>query len=177
MKMAQSEVIVNVEQAKEACEESEKPSFLAKLKNFCMRQFMPIGIIISIIVGIFLPQPAVYLSERIPVVKICIIVLFFTIGLRLRLVEAKSAVKSYKEVIVGLLLVLFIGPIISTNVLNQVPNFGSFIGDYENNNTNGSTDEMEILGPEEFRLAIQIYCMCPSAPAASLILVSTNYQE
>ena len=126
--------------------------------------------------GISLPQPAIYLSERIPVVKICIIVLYFTLWLRLRLVEAKSAVKSYKKVIVGLLLVLFIGPIISTKVLNQVPNFGSFICEYENNNTNGSTEEMQILGPEEFRLAIQIYCMCPSAPATSLILVSTNYK-
>ena len=148
-------------------------STLTRLKNFCMRNYLPIETIFSIIIGIFLPQPAVYLSQRIPVAKICIIVLFFTIGLRLRFVEAKPAVKFYKEVVVGLLLVLFVGPIFATNVLNQVPYFGSLIGDEQNSrNSSNSSEEMAILGPEEFRLALQIYCMCPTAPATSLILVS-----
>jgi hypothetical protein len=172
--MAQSDVVVEVVQAKEADEDFEKPSILTSYKNFCMRHMLPIGTIFSVIIGILLPQPAVYLSQRLPVAKICIIVLFLTIGLRLRLVEAKSAVKFYKEVVFGLLLVLFVGPVFATNVLNQVPYFGSFIGDEQNlrNSSNNSSDEMAILGPEEFRLALQIYYMCPSAPATSLILVS-----
>jgi predicted Na+-dependent transporter len=123
--MAQSDVVVEVVQAKEADEDFEKPSILTSFKNFCMRNYLAIGIILSIIIGIFLPQPAVYLSQRMPVAKICIIVLFLTIGVRIRLVEAKSAVKFYKEVVVGLVLVLFVGPIFATNVLNHVPNFGS----------------------------------------------------
>ncbi|CAB4017665.1 Hypothetical predicted protein [Paramuricea clavata] len=172
--MAQFDVVVEVVQAKEADEDFEKPSISTRFKNFCLRNMLSIGTIFSVIIGIFLPQPAVYLSQRMPVANICIIVLFFTIGLRLRLVEAKSAVKFYKEVIVGLLLVLFVGPVFATNVLNQVPYFGSFIGDEQNlrNSSKNSSEEMAILGPEEFRLALQIYYMCPSAPATSLILVT-----
>ncbi|CAB4040487.1 Hypothetical predicted protein [Paramuricea clavata] len=130
--MAQSDVVVEVVQAEEADEDFKKTSILTSFKNFCMRNYLAIGIILSIIIGIFLPQPAIYLSQRMPVAKICIIVLFLTIGVRIRLVEAKSAVKFYKEVVVGLLLVLFVGPIFATNVLNQVPNFGSLIGDEQN---------------------------------------------
>jgi amino acid transporter len=125
------------------------------------------------IIGIFLPQPAVFLSERMPVVMICIIILFFTIGIRLRLVEAKSAVKSYKEIAVASFLILFVGPVIGATVLNTVPQFGSFLHDSHNskNSSNFSSEEIPILGPQEFRLALQIYLMCPNAPAATLILV------
>ncbi len=172
--MAQSDVVVEVEQAKEADENvEEQASILTQLKNFCMKNFLPMGILFGVIIGIFLPQPAVYVSKRIPVTKICIIVLFFTVGLRLRLVEAKSAVKAYKDVLVGVVLVLFVGPIVGTNVLNQVPYFGSLIGEQAlKNSSNNITAETSVLGPEEFRLGLQIYSMCPSAPASSLVLVS-----
>ena len=173
--MVQSDVVVEVVQANEAHEDFKKPSILTSFKNFCMRNYLAIGIILSIIIGIFLPQPAVYLSQRMPVAQNCIIVLFLTIGVRIRLVEAKSAVKFYtEEVIVGLFLVLFVGPVFATNVLNQVPYFGSLIGDEQNlrNSSKNSSEEMAILGPEEFRLALQIYFVCPTTPAISLILVS-----
>ena len=164
--MAQSDVVVEVEQAKEADENVEEhASILTRLKNFCMKNFLPMGILFAVIIGIFLPQPAVYVSKRIPVTKICIIVLFFTVGLRLRLVEAKSAVKAYKDVLVGVVLVLFVGPIVGTNVLNQVPYFGSLIDEQAlKNSSNNITAETSVLGPEEFRLGLQIYSMCPSAP-------------
>ena len=175
--MAYSDVVIPVEEGKEADVISGKqsgPTFRT-LKNFLLRNFLPIGTVISIIFGIFLPQPAVYLSKKIPVIKISIIALFFTIGLRVRFVEAKSAAKSYKEVVVGLLLVLFVAPAISINVLGQIPYFGPFVGNVEglkNSSINNSFEEMPILGPEEFRLGMQIYYMCPSAPATSLIMVS-----
>ena len=172
--MAQSDVVVEVEQAKEADENvEEQASILTRLKNFYMKNFLPMGILFGVIIGILLPQPAVYVSKRIPVTKICIIVVFFTVGLRLRLVEAKSAVKAYKDVLVGVVLVLFVGPIVGTNVLNQVPYFGSLIGEQAlKNSSNNITAETSVLGPEEFRLGLQIYSMCPSAPASSLVLVS-----
>ena len=167
-------VAVEVKPVEEAAKNVERLSVLIILKNFCLRNFLPIGIIFSVVIGIFLPQPAVFLSEKIPVVQICIIGLFFTIGVRLRLVEAKSAVKSYKEIAVGSLLILFLGPVIAATVLNTVPQFGTFIDDNHNwkNSSNFSSEEIPILGPEEFRLALQIYLMCPNAPAATLILVT-----
>ena len=170
-------VAVKIEPAvEEAAENVERCRVLITLKNFCLRNFLPIGIIFSVIIGIFLPQLAVFLSERMPVVQICIIVLFFTIGIRLRLVEAKTAVKSYKEIAVGSLLILFVGPVIAATVLNTVPQFGSFVHDTHNwrNSSNFSSEEIPILGPEEFRVGLQIYLMCPNAPAATLILVSVQ---
>lgn len=172
--MAHSDVVIPVEEGKEADVISGKQSTFRTLKNFLLRNFLPIGTVICIIFGIFLPQPAVYLSKRIPVIKISVIALFFTVGLRVRFVEAKSAAKSYKEVVVGLLLVLFVAPAVSINVLGQMPYFGPFVGNVEGlkNSSNNSFEEMPILGPEEFRLGMQIYYMCPSAPATSLIMVS-----
>ena len=79
--MAQSDVVIQVEERKEANEISTKLSILTRLKNFVLRNFLPIGTMISVIFGIFFPQPAVYLSREIPSVKICIIALFFIIGL------------------------------------------------------------------------------------------------
>ena len=121
--------VTSMEQEKEANEISGKLSISTRFRNFFLRNFLPIGTMISVIFGLFLRQPAVYLSQEIPAVKICVIALFSTIGLRIRLAEAKSAVKSYKEVILGLLLVLFVAPSVSINVLNQIPYFGLFIGD------------------------------------------------
>lgn len=180
IKMSQPNVVVEVDETKEANGNPAKPNIITRLKNFCIRNFLPIGIVLSIIIGILLPQPAVYLSQRVPVVKVCIIVLFFVIGLRLRVMEAKSAVKSYKEVVVGLLLVLFVGPVFATVVISKIPYFGSLIGDelnLKNTTNNNMTDDKRILGPEEFRLGLQIYLMCPSAPAASLALVSSFFKE
>ena len=171
--MTQPDEIISVEQEKEANEICGKLSTSTRFRNFFLRNFLPIGTMISVIFGLFLPQPAVYLSQEIPVVKICIIALFSTIGLRVRLSEAKSAVKSYKEVILGLLLVLFVAPSVSINMLNQIPYFGLFIGDNHGLgiSSNNSSQIMPIFGPGEFRLALQIYYMCPSAPAAALIMV------
>ena len=180
IKMSQPNVVVEVDETKEANGNPAKPNILTRFKNFYIRNFLPIGIVLSIIIGILLPQPAVYLSQRIPVAKICIIALFFVIGLRLRVMEAKSAVKSYKEVVVGLFLVLFVGPVIATVVISKIPYFGSLIGDglnLKNTTNNNMTDDQRILGPEEFRLGLQIYLMCPSAPAASLALVSSFFKE
>ena len=171
--MARSNVVVQVVQVKGA--DNKHARVLVHIKNFCLRNILPIGTIFAVIFGICLPQPAIYVSQRIPVSKICIIVVFLTIGLRLRFAEAKSAVKSYKDILVGLLLVLFATPVFAANVLNQIPYFGSLIGsgrDWEISSSNGTTGKIPVLGPEEFRLALQVYCLCPSPTATSLILVS-----
>ena len=156
----------------------EKETYLTKFKNFVIKQILPIGTIFSITFGLFLPQPAVYLSERIPVSQICVMVLFFCLGLRLRLDEAKCAIKCYKEIVFGVIFILFVCPIIGTNILTQVHQFGPLIGstagqDLLKNDSNSSSQDIKlpIFGPEEFRLALQIYIMCPSAVATTLIMV------
>jgi hypothetical protein len=165
-------VAVEVEPAEEAGENVEKFSVWSSLKNFCLKNFLAIGMVLSVI--IFLPQPAVFLNERMPVIRICIIILNFIIGIRLRLVEAKTAVKSYKEIAVASFLILFVGPVIGATVMNTVPQFGSFLHDSHNsrNSSNISSEETPILGPQEFRLSLQIYLMCPNPLAATMIFVS-----
>lgn len=167
---SQADVAVEVTEKEES---EEKLSIFVRFRNFYMRNFLPNGIVLSIIVGMLLPQPAVFVSQRIPIVKICIIVLFFTIGLRLRFLEAKTAARSYKEIALGLFLIIFVGPVFSTCVLNHVPEFGSYVGNNQNlkNNSNYTSEENALLGPEEFRLALQIYLMSPNTPATSLIMV------
>ena len=158
----------------------EKHLFLTQLKGFVMRQLLPIGTLFSIIFGILIPQPAMYVSERIPIVQICVMVLFFFIGLRLRFHEAKSAISSYKEVLVAFILILFAYPALGTTFLNQIKLFGPLVGNQGENNlknesTNDSmTDSESDFGPEEFRLGLQLYIMCPSAIATTLIMVSLN---
>ena len=171
---------VDVEVAKEEHENvKEKTTSLNKFMGFVNRQLLPIGTVFSIILGIFVPHPGVYLSERMPIAQICAMVLFFCVGLRLRLHEAKSAVKCYKEILVGLILVLFVCPVIGTNVLRHIHQFGPLIGsagehNLLKNDSNSSNKDLNfpIFGPEEFRLALQILIMCPSAIATSLIMVS-----
>ena len=171
---------MDVEKAQEANENVvEKENCLTKLRNFALRQFLPIGTIFSIILGIFVPQPAAYLNERIPMSKICVITIFFSTGLRLRLQETKSAVKSYKEIVVGLALGLFAAPVFGTSILNQVHKFGPLIANaselnWKNVSANFSSGaiDLPILGPREFRFGLQIICMSPCAPATTLILVS-----
>jgi hypothetical protein len=178
--MTPPEIInLDVEVAKEENEHvEENETFVNKLGKFVMSQSLPIGTMFSIILGIFVPRPAVYLSERIPIVQVCIMALFFCIGLRLRFQEAKSAVKCYKEILVGLILVLFVCPVIGTNILNQIQQFGPLIGrageQSLKNDSNSSIKDTHtsLFGPEEFRLALQLFIMCPSAVATSLIVVS-----
>ena len=160
----------NVEKEKSG---EQKLSIFLRIKILLLRHLLPLGIVLSVIFGIALPQPAVYLNEKIPLGTICVVCLFTTIGLRLRVSEAKSAIKSYKEIVIGLILIIFLVPFSVVNSLNKIPYFSALIGQQTNsrNASNMSSYEMKILGPEEFRIGLQIYFMSPSAPASSLILV------
>ena len=86
--------------------------------------------------------------------------------------EAKSAVKTCKEVMLGLLLVLCCSKCFNKRAYNQITLFGSFVGDVQGlkNSSNNPSKEILICGPGEFRLALQIYFICPSAPSTSLII-------
>lgn len=166
---------INSEKRKDEDVDKSKPSLAIKLKNFVLSNLLSIGIVLSIMLGTFVPQPAEYLNERIHLAKVCLILIMFSVGLRLQFQEAKSAIKSYRLVVFGLILVLIVRPMILVNILNQIQQFGPFIGGQRLNDTSSNSyahEEMPILGPEEFRLALQIFSSCPSPIAVSLIMVS-----
>ena len=164
----------NVEKEKSG---EQKLSIFLRIKVLLLRHLLPLGIVLSVIFGIALPQPAVYLNEKIPLGTICVVCLFTTIGLRLRVSEAKSAIKSYKEIVIGLILILFLVPFSVVNSLNKIPYFSALIGQQTNfkNASNMSSYEMKILGPEEFRIGLQIYFMLPSAPGAFVLVSSSSF--
>ena len=149
------------------------------------RHFLPLGTIFVVLFDIFVPQPAVYLGQKLPLIKILIVAIFLMFGLGFRLAEVKSAIRSYKEMAFGFAFVLFVTPLIGTNILKLVPQFGKLIGAdddvqgnlTETNSGNFSIRQLPIFGPEEFRIGLQIFCICPCSTAFCTLMVSEYYQQ
>ena len=142
---------------------------------FLSKHFLPIGILFIIPLGIILPAPAVHLQRKLPVIKMCIVTLFFVIGMKCRLPEMKSALHSYKEILLGLIVVLFLTPILGTKLM-MLPKFQE-VSSLELNSgniklNNSWSIELPYFGPEEFRIGLQIFCVSPCASAFSTVVVS-----
>ena len=142
---------------------------------FISKHFLPIGTLLIIPLGIIFPSPAVYLQGKLPVVKICIVTLFFVIGMRFRLTEIHSALRCYKETALGLIVVLFVTPVVGTKLM-MLPNFQKVQWSdlhAENITSNNSWSiELPDFGPEEFRIGLQIFCVSPCASAFPTVVVS-----
>ena len=142
---------------------------------FISKHFLPIGTLLIIPLGIIFPSPAVYLQGKLPVVKICIVTLFFVIGMKFRLTEIHSALRCYKETALGLIIVLFATPVVGTKLM-MLPNFQKVQWSdlhAENITLNNSWSiELPDFGPEEFRIGLQIFCVSPCASAFPTVVVS-----
>ena len=97
--------------------------------------------------------------------------------LRFRFADVKSAIRSYREMAFGF--VLFVTPLIGTNILKIVPQFGKLLGadddDQGNlteiNSVNFSARQQAIFGPEEFRIGLQLFRISPCSSSFSTIMV------
>ena len=141
---------------------------------FISKHFLPIGTLLIIPVGIIFPTPAVYLQGKLPVVKMCIVTLFFVIGMKFRLTEVHSALHCYKETALGLIVVLFLTPVIGTKLL-MLPKFIEVSRSglpVANTSNNSWSIELPDFGPEEFRIGLQIFCVSPCASAFPTVVVS-----
>lgn len=145
---------------------------------FISKHFLPIGTLFIIPLGIIFPTPAVYLQGKLPVVKICISTLFFVIGMKFRIAEIHSALRCYKETVLGLIIVLFITPVVGTKLM-MLPKFQEVQWSdlhAENFTSNKSWSiELPNFGPEEFRIGLQIFCVSPCASAFPTIVVSLSW--
>ena len=65
--------------------------------NIVSRHFFPLGTVFVMLFVIFVPQPAVYLGKKLPLIKILIVANYLMFGLSFRLAEAKSVIRSFKE--------------------------------------------------------------------------------
>ena len=146
---------------------------------FISKHFLPIGTLLIIPLGIIFPTPAVYLQGKLPVVKMCIVTLFFVIGMKFRLKEIHSALHFYKETTLGLFIVLFLTPVIGTKLLmlpefRVVPRLGLSAANISNNSW---SIELPDFGPEEFRIGLQIFSVSPCASAFPTVVVSACNSE
>ena len=141
---------------------------------FISKHFLPIGTIFIIIIGILVPDPAVYFNGKLPVVQMCILTIFFVIGTKFRLTEIKSAQHRYKEIALGIFVVLFVTPVIGTKLLmlpkfQKVPRSSLHAPNITSNNS--WSIELPDFGPEEFRIGLQIFCVSPCASAFPTVVV------
>ena len=144
--------------------------------DFVSKHFLPIGTIFIILFGILFPAPAVYLQAKLPVVKVCIITLFFIIGTKFPLKEIRSALHCYKETGLGVFAVLLLTPVIGTKLL-MIPHFHELHLSrlYANKtalNSSWLIPQLPNFGPEEFRIGLQIFCVSPCASAFPTVVVS-----
>ena len=141
---------------------------------FISKHFLPIGTLLIITLGIIFPSPAVYLQGKLPIVKMCIVTLFFVIGMKFRLTEIHSALRCYKENALGLIVVLLFTPVVGTKLLmlprfREVPQSSLPAANASNNSW---SIELPDFGPEEFRIGLQIFCVSPCASAFPTVVVS-----
>ncbi|XP_028401739.1 probable sodium/metabolite cotransporter BASS4, chloroplastic [Dendronephthya gigantea] len=146
------------------------------IAGFISKHFLPIGTIFIILFGILFPAPAVYVQAKVPVVKMCIITLFFIIGTKFPLKEIRSALHCYKETGLGVIAVLLLTPVIGTKLL-MIPQFRELHPSrfYPNKTTFNSTRsilELPDFGPEEFRIGLQIFCVSPCASAFPTVVIT-----
>ena len=159
-------------------ETEQKTNTLKTIGNVVSRHFFPLGSVFVILLGIFVPQPAMHLGKNLPLIKICIVAIFIMFVLRFRFADVKSAIRSYREMAFGF--VLFVTPLIGTNILKIVPQFGKLLGADDDvqgnlteiNSVNFSARQQAIFGPEEFRIGLQLFCISPCSSSFSTIMVS-----
>ena len=147
---------------------------------FFSTHFLPIGTLFVIIFGIIFPAPAVYMNEKLPVVQMCIVTLFFVVGTKFSLTEIKSALRCYKETALGLIVILLLTPIVGTKLL-MLPRFCDVhrSGLHSGNVTMNKSRSIELpdFGPEEFRIGLQILCISPCASAFPTVVVSVIFLQ
>lgn len=171
-------------------ESVKRTSLLKRVQFAVFKNFLSICLVSFVTFGIFVPKPGVFLSE-LPTHYICIVLIFFHSGLKLKTGELKDALKSFKGLVWGVVSILFVTPIIGGKVTGLLPyvskalptgNGFTTISNYSTNNvtqsvpsSNGNDISSDsVLGPALFQTAMQIYFIAPCTISAGVILVSLN---
>ncbi|XP_028410176.1 probable sodium/metabolite cotransporter BASS4, chloroplastic [Dendronephthya gigantea] len=145
-----------------------------KLLPLMFKQFMMLGIIIALFVGLVFPRIGAYVGSFEGSTYICIIMVFLHSGVKLKTAAMKDAIKEYKAFIWGLISIVLITTIIGTKLTQLLP-FGESVANYENKNHSNETsgeNEESIVGPREFLIGLEIYYISPCAVASGIVLVS-----
>ena len=100
--------------------ESSPPpiSAIRRIWNFIVRNHLPIGLLLAILIGSQWQEPEKFLSSlSIPINTIAIAIIFFLQGLKLETKEAKDALISWRASLYGLIFILIFSPLLSLLIL------------------------------------------------------------
>jgi len=95
-------------------------SLLTKARDFADAQFLPLGLLLAIVVGLSNPAPGLWLGEQ-PFTKLAPAGIFLIGGLKLRTDEAKRALRDVKAVAWGVVSILVVTCIIGVKLNALVP--------------------------------------------------------
>lgn len=139
--------------------------------SLCNEYYLAIGMIVALAIGIIFPLPGVTLG-KIPISYICVTSIFLICGLQLQVTELKLAWKSYRAIAWGILSILFLTPVIGTQITKTV-HFATFVQD--DNMTVGESvvvANVSVIGPAEFALGLQVFFTVPATLSMGPVLVS-----
>lgn len=142
--------------------------FKEKLKPFFFKQFMTIGILIALLVGFVFPKLGDFVGSWKGSTYVCVIMIFLHSGLKLKVAAIKDVFKQYRGFIWGVISIILITTLISTEMTKLLP-----FGDCDDNDGNKTkrTCHDSVVGPREFLLGLEIYYISPCTVAAGVVLV------
>ena len=135
--------------------ESRPPSRLDRIIAFVITNFLPIGFLCALVFALAYPLPGkavatIQLFNVGAIQAVNSFNVFFISGLTLNIGEAASALKRWPVLLVGILIILFVTPVLSL-VLVQLP-----------------------LQPREFAVGLAIFCIVPTTLGVGVALTSAS---
>lgn len=168
--MADDSLIENATASNSKLQEkhAERNVWIGKLRDFVLKYFLPISLIVAVVFGTLVPAPGVFLNHK-ATAYICISLMFLYSGLYLRSSAIKDAVKAYKAYIWGFLSILGVTCVIGGQ-LTKLLDF-----DDQPNRSNkvylNDTNQQHSLGPFEFKIGLILYTSMPCTVASGVIMV------
>lgn len=156
-----------------------KIPLVKRILNFVIKNYLPLSLIFLVFFGILVPAPGAFLAKY-PTHYACIVGLFLHSGIKLKTGEIKEAVRAYRALLLEIVIIMFITPVIGVKLTGLLPfGGGEVLSNNVNvtqgglNNTHEETTEMSSLGPESFKIGIQMYFIVPCTISAGVVLVSS----
>lgn len=167
-------------------EQKPRETLLRRILNFTIKNYLPLSLIFLVFFGILVPAPGAFLGQY-PAHYVCIVGLFLHSGVKLRTGEIKEALRAYRALLLQIVIILFLTPVIGVSLTGILPFEGKMVdpskqthsNNFTNitqeshNETNEESVEMSVLGPEAFKIGVQMYFIVPCTISAGVVLVSS----
>ena len=88
--------------------------------SFIQKQFLPLGLLLVALAGIFLPAPGIYMATF-PTVYIVVSIIFFISGLLLKTDEIWKAIRAWEGTVWGFISILIVTPLVGVVFAATLP--------------------------------------------------------